>query len=182
MPHSTRVPTKGPPPTQGQAHARHVLRCTARAAWGPHPESLSRSRKLAGPASLALVAGRTHHSLPRSPQHVPPGPYEHLLEKVTARDEICALDQPELPAPARALSNPPSAGPALPPSLRATSSGDSRPGPAPGLLAAPPQQLIGPLKPCQGRLLRRQAHLWPLSDRHLNTRAWEGARAHTGYP
>jgi hypothetical protein len=85
-------------------------RCSARAAWGPHPKVPVAASELADRASFSLLASRTLHSLPRSPQHVPPKPYEHLLEKDTSGDEICALGQ-RFPRPPERFQTRPLLGP-----------------------------------------------------------------------
>lgn len=87
-PHKRRVPLPRARPMRATC-----WRCSARAAWGPHPKVPVAASELADRASFSLLASRTLHSLPRSPQHVPPKPYEHLLEKDTSGDEICALGQ-----------------------------------------------------------------------------------------
>lgn len=124
-------PTKGSPPTQSQHQARHVLRCSARAAWGPHPKVPVAASELAGRASLALLASRTRHSAPESPACPTRALRAPAGEGHLRRRNLRAW--PALPAPARALSNPPSAGPA-PGRDEPPPPGDS---PAPGLLAAP---------------------------------------------
>lgn len=120
-----------------------MLRGSARAAWGPHPKVPVAASELADRASFSLLASRTLHSLPRSPQHVPPGPYEHLLEKDTSGDEICALGQ-RFPRPPERFQTRPLLGP---PRARASHLLPAT-APPPGS-SPPPQQFTGsqPLRP-----------------------------------
>lgn len=97
---------------------------------GAAPQSPCRGPGAAKPGLPFPPSNPGHATLPRSLQRVPPGPLRAPAGEGHLRRRNLRA-RPALPAPARALSNPPSAGPAPGP-CEPPPPGD---GPAPGLLA-----------------------------------------------
>lgn len=131
---------KDRPPTQSQAHARHVRRRSARAAWGPHLKVPVAAPELPSRASLSLLAILDTPLCPGVSSASHPGPFEHLLEKDTSGDEICALGQ-RFPRPPERFQTRPLLGP---PRARAS---HLLPATAPPPGSSPPLQFTGSQPP-----------------------------------